>query len=96
MIHSKIAVLSTALVFSFGVCATLPVQAAERTVIHFADIGSITEWHAESADELFVQNLNKQWYRITFAPPCLKLPFAIGISFEPDNVGNIDKDSRVW
>ena len=69
--------------------------AAERTVIHFVDIGSIKNWHAENSDELFVQNLNGQWYRITFAPPCQKLPFAISIGFEPDNLGNIDKDSSI-
>jgi hypothetical protein len=87
--------LSTSLVFSLGAFMFLPAQAAERTVIHFADIGSITDWHAESNTELFVQNLNKQWYRITFAPPCQKLPFAIGIALEPDNLGNIDKDSSI-
>lgn len=83
------------LIIPAGILATGSAQAAERVVIRFADIGSIRDWHAENSEELFVQNLNKQWYRITFAPPCQKLPFAIGISFEPDNLGNIDKDSSI-
>lgn len=82
---------------SFTICflASLSGQAAESAVIHFTDIGGITDWHAESSDELFVQNLNKQWYRITFSPPCLQLPFAIGISFEPDSLGNLDNNSSI-
>lgn len=70
-------------------------QGADRAVIRFADIGGIRTWQAESAEELFVQDTNNQWYRITFAPPCQNLPFAIGISFEPDNLGNIDTDSSI-
>ncbi len=70
-------------------------QPAERAVIRFAHIGSIRSWHAKSAEEFFVQNLDDRWYRITFAPPCQKLPFVLGLSFEPDNLGNIDKDSSI-
>jgi hypothetical protein len=93
---TSIRILFAGLVFSIGTLVTyLPTQAAERPVIRFADIGNIADWHAESSDELFVQNLNKQWYRITFAPPCQQLPFAIGISFEPDSLGNLDNDSSI-
>src|SRR6186713_2490561 len=92
-------ILWAGLFFSVSLLANLSLhaegRAAERTVIRFADIGNIADWHAESTDELFVQNLNKQWYRITFAPPCQQLPFALGISFEPDNLGNLDKDSSI-
>src|SRR5688572_26254106 len=70
-------------------------QAAERVVIRFVDIGNIRDWHAENSEELFVQNRDRQWYRITFSPPCQNLPFVTGIAFEPDNFGNIDKDSSI-
>jgi hypothetical protein len=92
---TSIRILSATLVFSGAILANMQTQAAERTVIRFTDIGNIADWHAESSDELFVQNLNKQWYRITFSPPCQQLPFAIGISFEPDSLGNLDKDSSI-
>ena len=78
-----------------SIAVSTPVQASERVVIRFADIGNIRDWHAENSEELFVQNLHKQWYRITFAPPCQNLPFVTGIAFETDNLGNIDKDSSI-
>ena len=84
-----------ALLIPAGILATGSGQAAERVVIRFADIGSIRNWHAENSEELFVENLNNQWYRITFAPPCQNLPFVLGIAFEPENLGNIDKDSSI-
>ncbi len=94
--YTSIRILSAGLVFSVSIFLThRSAQAAERAVIRFVDIGSISDWHAESTDELFVQNLNKQWYRITFSPPCQQLPFAVGISFEPDSLGNLDNDSSI-
>ncbi|MES2626600.1 MAG: DUF6491 family protein [Pseudomonadota bacterium] len=85
----------TTLTFATLIIIAGTTHAADRVVIHFADIGSITSWHAESSEELFVENTSNQWYRITFLPPCQQLPFAIGIAFEPDNLGNIDKDSSI-
>ena len=88
-------VLSGLLLFSGLVMSVGAAQAAERAVIHFADMGNIRTWHAESADVLFIQDRNRQWYRVTFAPPCLQLPFAIVIGFESDTLGNIDRDGSI-
>jgi hypothetical protein len=88
-------VRSVLFVFIPAAIVTNATQAAERVVIRFVDIGNIRDWHAQNSEELFVQNLDRQWYRITFSPPCQKLPFVTGIAFEPDNLGNIDKDSSL-
>lgn len=83
------------LVFLTGLTAVEAVLAADRVAIHFADIGNIRDWHADNADSLYVQSMDRQWYRITFWSPCHQLPFAIGISFVTDEIGDLDKYSSI-
>lgn len=68
---------------------------AQRTAIHFADIGNIRSWHSDSPNELYVESLSRQWYRITFWSPCHSLPFAIGVAFVTDSIGDLDKYSSI-
>ena len=71
------------------------VTAADRVAIPFADLGNIRDWHADNNEELFVQTMNKDWYRITLWAPCNELPFAIGIAFVTDSLGSLDKYSSI-
>jgi hypothetical protein len=69
--------------------------AAERTSIPFADIGNIRNWRATSTDELYVQAMDRDWYRATFWGPCQALPFAIGIAFVTESNGALDRFSSI-
>src|SRR5688572_17755533 len=71
-------------------------QAADNVSIPFADLGnSIRDWHADSAELLYVQNAHKDWFKITFWAPCLALPFATGIAFVTDGTNSLDKYSSI-
>lgn len=63
----------------------------EHASIPFAAIGNIRDWHADSADELYVQAMNRDWYRATFFGPCQGLPFALGIAFVTETNGALDR-----
>lgn len=67
----------------------------KHTAIPFADLGNIRSWHADSPDALYVQAMNRKWYRITFWSPCNSLPFAIRIAFVTDTLGSLDKYSSI-
>jgi hypothetical protein len=69
--------------------------AAERSSIPFADIGNIRNWHAASAEDLYIQAMNRDWYRVTFWSPCQALPFAVGIAFVTEANGQLDSFSSI-
>jgi hypothetical protein len=69
--------------------------AAQRTSIPFADIGNIRDWQAMSAEELYVQAMNRNWYRASFWAPCHSLPFAVGIAFVTEPNGQLDSFSSI-
>jgi hypothetical protein len=80
---------------SVGMLAGAEVAAQKAVSIPFADIGNIRDWHAESADELYIEAMNRQWYRATFWAPCHSLPFAIGIAFVTEPNGSLNAYSSV-
>lgn len=87
--------LAFAGVLSVTLMLPVPALAEERVSIPFADIGNIYNWHSDDSNELYVQSLNKDWYRITFWSPCTELPFAVGIAFVTDSIGSLDKFSSI-
>lgn len=78
-----------------GLLVAGSVSAADKVAIPFADLGNIRDWHADNHDEMFVQAMNRDWYRITFWAPCNELPFAIGVAFVTDSMGSLDKYSSI-
>jgi hypothetical protein len=72
-----------------------PLGAVQPASIPFAAIGNIRDWHASSADELYVQAMNRDWYRATFWAACHPLPFAIGIAFVTEPNGALDRFSSI-
>lgn len=69
--------------------------ARPHTTIPFADIGNIRDWQASTADELYVQAMNRTWYRATFWAPCQALPFATGVAFVTESNGALDTFSSI-
>ena len=69
--------------------------AAQRTSIPFATLGNIRDWHADDVEGLYVQAMNRDWYRATFWAPCRALPFAIGIAFVTEPNGQLDAFSSI-
>jgi hypothetical protein len=78
-----------------SVSTTRAADPADNVSIPFADLGNIRNWHAESAEVLYVQSAKRDWYRITFWAPCLALPFATGIAFVTDGTSSLDKYSSI-
>lgn len=70
-------------------------SAAQRTKIPFADIGNIRDWESHDPNALYVQSMNRNWYRITFWSPCHELPFAVQIGFVTDSLGQLDQYSSI-
>lgn len=71
-------------------------SAAEQATIYFANhAGSIRDWQSDSQNELFVQDIHRQWYRATFWAPCWGLPFAIAVGFRTGTMDRIDQYSSV-
>ena len=83
---------AVALLFIIGGSA---LAAQKRTAIPFADIGNVRNWHADSADDLYIQAMNRTWYRTTFWAPCNALPFATAIAFVTEPNGELDKYSSL-
>jgi hypothetical protein len=92
---SSLPKLLQGLVLTGGILAAAASTAADRVAIHFADLGNIRNWYSNSTEELYVENLRGNWYRITFWSPCQELPFAIGIAFVTDGLGDLDKYSSI-
>jgi hypothetical protein len=80
----------TALLVGAGASA-----AKQRTKIPFADLGNIRNWESDSPNELYVQSMNRDWYRITFWAPCTSLPFAVQVGFVTDTLGQLDQYSSI-
>jgi hypothetical protein len=86
--------LGAAIVLLAGI-STHAVAEQTRTAIPFADLGNIHDWHADSADELYIEAANRKWYRTTFWSPCNPLPFASTIAFVTEPTGELDKYSSI-
>jgi hypothetical protein len=80
---------------SLGLLAGAADAAQKAASIPFADIGNIRDWHSDSADELYVEAMNKKWYRATFWAPCQALPFALAIAFVTEPNGSLDAYSSI-
>jgi hypothetical protein len=87
---------------SFGLAAALLLvgivtsdAAPQRTTIPFADLGNIRDWQAANADEIYIQAMNRDWFRATFWAPCQSLPFSTGIAFVTEPNGRLDSFSSI-
>ena len=69
--------------------------AQRPTRIPFADIGNIREWRSNDVNELYIQSMDKAWYRTTFWSPCTALPFATAIAFVTEPNGDLNSFSSV-
>jgi hypothetical protein len=70
-------------------------QQTHRVSIPFADIGNVRNWRADGTSALFIQAMNRKWYRATFWAPCQELPFAIAIAFVTEPNGQLDRYSSI-
>jgi hypothetical protein len=69
--------------------------AEKPTRIAFADIGNIRDWRADTANELYIQSMDRDWYKTTFWAPCAALPFATAIAFVTEPNGDLNSFSSV-
>jgi hypothetical protein len=67
----------------------------KRTALHFADIGNIRDWRAPDMDELFIQSMNGDWYRVSFWSSCTGLPFTETIAFVTEPNGDLNAYSSI-
>ncbi len=81
--------LAAALLIVGSALADKPVR------IPFADIGNIRNWHSDTANELYIQAMDKDWYKTTFWAPCTPLPFANTIAFVTEPNGELSSFSSV-
>lgn len=88
--RSALAVVLGAMLATGGAMA-----AQNRTAIHFADIGNIRNWSADTPDALYIQSMNRQWHRVTFWSPCTQLPFALTIAFVTEANGDLNAYSSI-
>jgi hypothetical protein len=70
-------------------------SAEKPTRIPFADIGNIRDWRAGGANELYIQSMDRDWYKTTFLAPCAALPFATAIAFVTEPNGELNSFSSV-
>lgn len=91
--RSKIHCTLAGLVAAFALAGT--VDAARQISIPFASIGNIRDWHAPNDETLYVQAMDRDWYRATFFTPCRSLPFAVGIAFVTEPNGALDRFSSI-
>ena len=70
-------------------------QAERRVAIHFADIGNLQNWRADSTDELYIETMSRKWYRVTFWSPCHGLPFVSDIAFVTEPNGELNAYSSI-
>ncbi len=89
------AVRTMALSVALALASVSPAVVAARTTIPFADIGNIRDWRAATADEFYIQAMNRNWYRATFWAPCQALPFATGVAFVTESNGSLDSFSSI-
>lgn len=67
--------------------AAAPAAKGPEASIPFASFGTIRNYRVESNRVVFLEGLNRRWYRAELLAPCFDLPFteAIGIETRPDN-----------
>lgn len=70
-------------------------QPQRQTAIHFADLGNVWTWHADNANEMYIQSNNRKWYRVTFWAPCYELPYAVSVAFVTEPNGDLSAYSSV-
>ena len=68
---------------------------AGRAAIHFVEYGGIRSWRADDDDALYIEALNRKWYKATFFGPCHGLRSAISIGFVSDSGGSVDRFSSI-
>ena len=66
-----------------------------RAAIHFVEYGGIRNWRADDDDALYIEALNRKWYKATFFGPCHGLRSAISIGFVSDSGGSVDRFSSI-
>jgi len=86
-----LALATTAMAIAFAGIAT----AEKPARIPFADIGNIRDWRAGSANELYIESMDRDWYKTTFLAPCAALPFATAIAFVTEPNGDLNSFSSV-
>lgn len=94
--RSTIRILSLAagfVAFATGAAAQKPVGQPAR--IPFADIGNIRDWRSSSNTELYIQSMDRKWFRTTFFAPCTALPYATAIAFVTEPNGDLNSFSSV-
>lgn len=66
-----------------------------RAAIHFVEYGGIRNWRADDDDALYIEALNRKWYKATFFGPCIGLRFATSVGFVSDSGGSVDRFSSI-
>ena len=94
--HTLIRTLALATATAVLAIASAGNASAEKPArIPFADIGNIRDWRADSANELYIQSMDRDWYKTTFLAPCTSLPFATAIAFVTEPNGELNTFSSV-
>ena len=83
--------LATAVAIAFAGIASAETPAR----IPFADIGNIRDWRADTANALYIQSMDRDWYKTTFLAPCAALPYATTIAFVTEPNGELNSFSSV-
>lgn len=85
-----------------SLAVALPAAAAPHTgppareaSIPFVDSGSIYTWQVVGRNTLYVQDVQRNWYRASLMGPCLDLPFADAIGFDARGTNSFDRFSSI-
>jgi hypothetical protein len=94
--RSRIRTLSfTAAFMAFAAGAGAQKPAGQPALIPFADIGNIRDWRSSSNTELYIQSMDRKWFKTTFLAPCTALPYATAIAFVTEPNGDLNSFSSV-
>ncbi|ARS27845.1 hypothetical protein KC8_11150 [Sphingomonas sp. KC8] len=67
----------------------------EEASIPFVSAGSIRDFRVVDRDTLYVQDIQRNWYRAELMAPCTDLPFAETIGFDVRGTNRFDRFSSV-
>ena len=71
------------------------VPIGQETSIPFLSFNAIRSFRAIDRDTLYLQDLQRRWYRAELFGPCLDLPFAQAIGFDVRGTNRLDRFSTV-
>jgi len=88
-------VLAAALLAAAG-AATASETSPSKDYIPFANSGGIRDWKADRDQDVWVQDIHRQWYYAKLMAPCIGLNFAETIGFDTRPLGRFDKFSSIF